>query len=164
MYVSFNALNQYILHIINTLLANNWLILATKCQKCCKTEFWGFLGDFMYTNTALICILWIDTFDLIYIINSFATKILIHVIDLEKAHCHKRSFCTLTRPLADIGWCHSQVFELSAWKLTMMSHNVCKGSVESVEWPLVAVYDKMIQYNAFLSVKEVQKLRNLLTL
>ncbi len=48
-------------------------------------------------------------------------------------HCHKRSFFTLTSPLAAIAWHHR------ARKLTVTSHDVCKGSVQCAERPLAAV-------------------------
>ncbi len=60
--------------------------------------------------------------------------------NLHSAHCHKKSFVTLTRPLANIAWCHNTFFELRAQRLTVMSHKVCKGSVKCAEWPLVAVW------------------------
>ncbi len=32
-------------------------------------------------------------------------------------------------------WCHSTFFELRARKLPVISHDVCKGSVECAQWP-----------------------------
>ncbi len=55
-------------------------------------------------------------------------------------NCHKESFCTLHRLLANILWCHSQISSSQHEKRIVTSCYVDKRSCPNKEGPLVAVW------------------------